>query len=434
VPSLIRPKSKRKGQPTRVSPIFHIRYFCRFRRRSVVISTCCKSRRNAERRLREFCDLLELGEVGRENPFLLQRRRRVEEADRLAIEECLKAFESDLRAGRVRKGKRKAVSRTHADLVMGRVRKIVEGCGVKRADDLSLEAVNRLLDRLQQEGEIRTQQTRKHYERSIKSFTRWLAATERLDRDPLARLEVTCVEAADVVHGRGAFTTEEIEAIAAAARGGPTYRGLTGNQRALLYVFASVTGFRAKECAAVRKGDFGPELTYVSISGRFTKNDQPARQPIPSFLRSTLAEYIASLGDDEFLFPGGWKEDDQGRWVEAGWIAGKSAGEFLSRDAAEVGIVIGRKGKGANNSRVLDFHSFRHSYVSSLARAGIPEGLAQKLARASCRAILLRYTHTEFDQLTQAIEGIPPLKFGGGTPREPAAQDDGGEGSQTGGV
>src|SRR4051812_7779307 len=116
MPNLVRPKSKRKGQPTRTSPVFHIRYFCRFRRRSVVISTGCKSRRNAEKRLREFCDLLELGQISRENPFLLQRRQRIEQTDRLAIEECLKAFEADLGAGRVRRGKRKAVSATHAEL------------------------------------------------------------------------------------------------------------------------------------------------------------------------------------------------------------------------------------------------------------------------------------------------------------------------------
>jgi hypothetical protein len=56
-----------------------------------------------------------------------------------------------------------------------------------------------------------------------------------------------------VVHDRGAFRPEEIEAIAAAARGAPTFRGLSGERRALLYLFASSSGFRAKECAAVRK-------------------------------------------------------------------------------------------------------------------------------------------------------------------------------------
>src|SRR3712207_1083738 len=107
MPSLVKPKSKRKEQPTRTSPIYHIRCYCPFRKRSVVISTRCKNRKNAERCLREFCDLLERNEVGLENPFLLRRRQRIEEADRLNIEDCLAAFESDLRAGRVRKGKRR---------------------------------------------------------------------------------------------------------------------------------------------------------------------------------------------------------------------------------------------------------------------------------------------------------------------------------------
>jgi hypothetical protein len=98
--------------------------------------------------------------------------------------------------------------------------------------------------------------------------------------------------------------------------------------------------------------------------------------------------------------------------VEAGWIAGKSAGEFLRKDGARVGIVIGRKGQEANGGRVLDFHSFRHSYVSALDRAGISEGLSRKLARASCRAILERYTHREFEELCTAVEAIPALKLG----------------------
>ena len=70
MPSLIKPLSKRKGKPAVTSAVWHIRYYCPSRRRSVVISTRCKGRKNAEARLREFADLLERGEVGTENPFL----------------------------------------------------------------------------------------------------------------------------------------------------------------------------------------------------------------------------------------------------------------------------------------------------------------------------------------------------------------------------
>jgi hypothetical protein len=184
----------------------------------------------------------------------------------------------------------------------------------------------------------------------------------------------------------------------------------------LLYVFAAVSGFRAKECAAVRKCDLAPDLSFVRIAGSFTKNDCEAVQPIPSFFRPALVAHIAGLGDEGFLWPGGWTLNDAGKWVEAGWIAGKEAGEFLRKDAAKVGIQIGRKGREANSGRVLDFHSFRHSYISSLDRAGISEGLSRKLARASCRAILDRYTHREFQELATAAEGIPAIRLGDAAP------------------
>ena len=409
MPNLIRPKSQRKGQPAVTSPVWHIRYRCPVRRRSVVISTRCKVRKNAEKCLREFADLLERGEVGAENPFLARHRGRPGEADRASAATCLEAFDADLRAGRVRKGKRKPVSAAHADLTLARVRRVLEGCAIGRVDALSADAVNGLLDRLQASGEVKSAQTRKHYERAIKSFARWLVASDRLRRDPLGRLEVTHVDAADVVHDRGAFEPREIEAIVVVARSGPVIRGLAGGRRALLYLFAACTGLRAKECASVRRGDFGPGLALVRVAGEFTKNGKEAVQPIPSFLRPAIAAAVEGLAGGDFLWPGGWRKDERGRWAEAGWVAGKEAGEILRRDAARAGIAIGRSGKEANGGRVLDFHSFRHSYVSSLDRAGLSEGLSRKLARASSRAILERYTHREFGELAAAIESLPAI-------------------------
>ena len=425
MPNLVRPKSQRKGQPAVTSAIWHIRYRCPVRRRSVLISTRCKAKKNAEKCLREFADLLERGEVGVENPFLARHKGRAEEAERLAAPACLAAFEADLRAGRVRRGKRKAVSAAHADLTVARVRRIIVDAAITRIDALSVDAVNALLDRLQATGEVRTAQTRKHYERAVKSFGRWLVAIDRLGCDPLDRLEVTHVDSADVVHDRGAFRPEEIEAVAGAARRGPSYRGLAGERRALLYLFAASTGFRARDRGAVRRGDFGPGLALVKVAGEFTKNGKEAVQPIPSFLRPALAEVLQSLADGDFLWPGGWNRDERGRWAPAGWVAGKDAGELLRRDAAQVGIAIGRSGKDANEGRVLDFHSFRHSYVSALDRAGLSEGLARKLARASSRAILDRYTHREFGELAAAVESLPAIGLeGGGACVNPVKPDD----------
>ena len=151
VPSLVRPKSKRKGEATRTSGVFHIRYYCPFRRRLVAISTRCRSRRNAEKRLREFCNLLERGEVGRDNPFLLQRRR-AHRGRRPAGHRRVPGGLRERPPGRPgSEGEAQAGVPHPRRPDHGRVRKIVEGCGARRAGDLSTDAVNRLLDRLQQE-------------------------------------------------------------------------------------------------------------------------------------------------------------------------------------------------------------------------------------------------------------------------------------------
>jgi integrase len=399
VPTLIRPKAKPKDKPTRTANFWGIRYRCPHRNRSWVISTFCNQKTNAERRLREFADLLERGEVGLENPFKQQRDDQRQRTRRLDVEECLRVFEQDLRQGRIRKrGKRTPVGGEHADTTMARLRKVLDGCRVRTVQCLTVERVNGYLDACVRDGTIRSAQTRKHYERAVKAFSKWCHATDRLPADPLDRLQVTYVDPdADVVHNRGEFTLEQVTAIMRAAVGGPTLTGLTGRQRALLYAFCSCTGFRAREAAAVRKRHFAPDYAFVSLSGEFTKNRRRANQPVPPGLREALAAYAAGLPDDAFLWPGGWEEKD-GKWVPAGWVKARCAADFLRVDARKAGIVIGREGKAANGGKVLDFHSLRHTFISNLERAGVGDGMRQQLSRAT-GGIVQRYTHRELDQL-----------------------------------
>jgi integrase len=282
-----------------------------------------------------------------------------------------------------------------------------EACSVKTIGHLTVEVVNAFLDRCRADGIIKTNQTRKHHERAIKAFTRWAYATERLDRDILARLDVTYVDQErDVVHTRSEFTLEEISRISGAATGATPLAGLTGRQRALLYAFAASTGFRARECAAIRRQDFTDDFGFVILSGLFTKNRKRATLPIPPSLREVLAEYAAKLAPDAFLWPGGWQQNQKKEWVPAGWIKDSRAGEFLRADAALVGIVIGRKGKESNGGRVLDFHSFRHTYISNLERADVTDGLRGQLSRATAQEVE-RYTHRELGRLSEVAERLP---------------------------
>lgn len=410
MPSLFRPTAQPKDGPARTSPVWHIRYFCPIRRRSHAISTGCRNRKNAERLLRQFCDLLESNRVGLDNPLLKLRDECRQQAagERQDVEEALAAFESDLRAGRIRKrGNRRPVGKEHADSTMARIRKVISESGVKTVDAITVSGVNAYLDRCREQGVIRTNQTRKHFERAIKSFSRWLATTERLDKDPLAALDVTFVNPElDVVHSRSEFTMAEVNAIIAAATENPTtVAGFSGKTRAVLYLTASVTGYRARELAALTRQDFAPDFSSVTLSGQFTKNAKRATTPIPATVRPVLAEFTATLAPTDHLWPGGWKKDGE-KWVATGWIRDRRGADFLRADAAKVGIVIGRKGKAANGGRVLDFHSFRHFYISNLDRSDAGDGLKGELARAT-PGVAERYTHRDLTRLAAVVERLP---------------------------
>jgi integrase len=405
MPTLVKPKRMPKGAATAtVANVWCISYYCRECSRGHVISAGCRKKNVAQSKLAKFTLMLERGEiVCGVNPFLHENGK----PSRLHIEDAMQAFEADLRAGRVRRGQRRAVSQDYANMAIARLRKVLGACEVEYVDALSTDAVNRVIDRLQQEGTIPTPQTRRHYESTTRTFGKWLVETERQERDPFRLLKLTYVGEGDLVHERTAFTLEQVRKIVEAARSGPSRLGLTGEQRAMLYTFASYTGLRARESASVRRQDFETGMTQVRVSGVFTKNSQEAIQPIPSFIRSMLAAFVANLQDGDFLFPGGWQQVN-GKWEPMGWVKGKSAAEFLRYDAAKVGIVIGRNGREQNGG-VLDFHSFRHLYCTLCDQAGLSDGLRRKLHRASCQKLLDRYTHRELDELTAAVEQLPAM-------------------------
>ena len=96
--------------------------------------------------------------------------------------------------------------------------------------------------------------------------------------------------------------------IAAAARGGPALRGQAGDRRVLLYLFAACTGLRAKECASVRRGDFGPGLALVKVAGEFTKNGKEAVQPIPSL--TAPGGRGGDRGARRRRFPLAWRQEE----------------------------------------------------------------------------------------------------------------------------
>jgi hypothetical protein len=65
---------------------------------------------------------------------------------------------------------------------------------------------------------------------------------------------------------------------------------------------------------------------------------------------------------------------------------------------------------GDDAGRVLDFHAFRHTYVSSLAAGGVHPKDAQTLARHSTITLTMdRYTHSVRGATARALNALPDL-------------------------
>ena len=61
-----------------------------------------------------------------------------------------------------------------------------------------------------------------------------------------------------------------------------------------------------------------------------------------------------------------------------------------------------------DRDRVADFHALRHTFISNLARAGVPPPNAQALARHSTIELTMGvYTHISMNDLARDVESLP---------------------------
>jgi len=70
------------------------------------------------------------------------------------------------------------------------------------------------------------------------------------------------------------------------------------------------------------------------------------------------------------------------------------------------------KGKGRHAKRAangLSFHSFRHTAVSLLKDAGIPEAVVMELVGHESKAMSAHYTHVGTEALAKAVATLPAI-------------------------
>jgi len=330
-----------------------------------------------------------------------------EEHHKRPLAEHLADFKASLEA--------KNIAPKHCRDVASRVQKIIDGCKFQRIGDIQASRVQTFLHDLRVEG--RSLQTLNHHLGSIKHFTRWLITDRRTGDDRLAHLARFNTET-DRRHDRRAMGQDEFARLVAAAETGKTIEGVSGPDRAMMYVLAAWTGFRRKELNSLtrRSFDLDDDTPTVRVLAAYAKGKRTDDVPLHTAVVERLRKWLATQGDlgpDERLFslqtPGGhWRKTNKmmRKDLEAAreaWIdEAETPAEQSDRERSDFLTYQDEDGLFA------DFHSNRHTFISNLGKAKVDLTMAQKLARHSTPTLTSNvYTHLRISDKAAAIESLP---------------------------
>lgn len=304
----------------------------------------------------------------------------------------------------------KRVTDQQLTALRSRVTSVFESVCVDRLSRITASAVQAGIGEIHRAG--KSLQTCQHYLRAIKQFSRWMHRDGRAREDVLAHLQGFNA-ATDRRYERRAFTTEELIALFSAAEIGPSWRGLTGHDRAVLYRVAAGTGFRAGELASLTPPDFELDVSAprIVLPASKSKRRREDSQPIRRDLALTLLAYFGERYAGGPVWPGGWH---------------KKAAAMLRFDLrrARVAYIRGTTDRNERRARrdddclrevdaagrVADFHALRATYITILVQSGVSPKVAQTLARHSTPVLTLGvYAKLGMHDLSGALESLAPL-------------------------
>jgi len=326
----------------------------------------------------------------------------------------------------------KGVTPMHVETVKARARALLARCKAERLKDLSASKVQAVLGELRSDG--KSVQTVHHYLRAVKQFSRWLYRDGRTREDALAHLQGYNA-ATDRRYERRALDAAELDRLISAAEQGPTYKRITGRDRAMLYRLASGTGFRASELRALTVADLclDDDPPCIVLPAKHAKNRQETRQPIRGDLAELWRRWLAvrksptscagatisagvvsKAGENaQRLFPTLPKltakmlQSDLRR-ARAQWIMETpDPAERRQRRASDF------LAEADSSGRVADFHALRVSFITELVRGGASVKVAQTLARHSDPKLTLNvYTRLGVHDLAGGLDALPPVAVG----------------------
>ena len=190
----------------------------------------------------------------------------------------------------------KGVTPKQALTAHNQVQKMITDCKWRWVREISATGALEFLADLQRAG--RSVQTRNHYLKSAKSFTRWLVRDRRTSMDALAHLSRLNVNT-DRRHDRRALSPDEFSRLLEAARMGQPVESISGPDRAMMYTLAAWTGFRKGEIGSLtlRSLDLDADPPTATVAASFSKRRREDTQVLHPELVTQLKTWIAGKPD-----------------------------------------------------------------------------------------------------------------------------------------
>ena len=160
----------------------------------------------------------------------------------------------------------------------------------------------------------------------------------------------------------------------------------------MLYRVAVETGLRANELRSLTRSSFAldDDQPTVTVEAGYSKRRREDTLPLRPGLAGELRAFLRTLAPAATVF----KMPKRDEVID-----------MLRADLEAAGIVY-----QDDSGRFADFHSFRHSFISSLAAGGVHPKTAQILARHSTITLTMdRYTHVYRGELAEALNVLPDL-------------------------
>jgi integrase len=259
----------------------------------------------------------------------------------------------------------KGCSKDHIGTIIPRIYKIIKNCNITNINDLRIERISRLIADMSL-----SEQTRKHYHRHLKQFSRWLYLTGRTSRDLLHKMHIPKVT--ETVRPRRSLRVEEVSMLVKTTINSDiAYRGINGYERYLIYRLAIETGLRANEIRTLNVGDLDFENNTLNIKPKNEKARRGASLPLDISLSNLLKEFSSTKLPTAKIFN-----------------VPERTSTMLQIDLRAAGIEY------KTTDGYVDFHSLRHTFGTLLALSGTKPQVAQMLMRHSDPRLTQNlYTH-----------------------------------------